>query len=59
MADDTVFLAHVDEMEELGWNQVAERMNQWARNDHVGNWQDPAYEPEPDWSWPDFMRWLS
>lgn len=59
MTSDAVFVAHLNEVEELGWEEVAARMDLWALADYEGDWQDPAYDPPQDWSWPDFMRWLS
>ena len=58
-ADRPVFAAHLAEVEDLGWAEVVERMELWARAGYEGNWQDPEYDLPEDWSWPDFARWLS
>jgi len=53
-ATDPIWLAHVLEVEELGWAAVAERMDLWAICGYEGDWQDSRYDPPPWWSWPDF-----
>jgi hypothetical protein len=51
---ENVFLAHVSEVEELGWAYVAERMDRWRMCGHEGDWQDARYDLDDSWSWPDF-----
>jgi hypothetical protein len=55
-ADDAVFLAHMYEVEELGWAEVAERMELWRMCGYEGDWQDSRYDLPPHWSWPDFAE---
>ena len=54
MTADDVHLAHVAEVEELGWAEVLERMELWALCGYEGDWQDARYDPSAGWSWPDF-----
>jgi hypothetical protein len=52
--NDAIFLAHVAEVEDLGWAEVLERMERWRFNGYEGDWQDARYDPADSWSWPDF-----
>lgn len=36
------------EIEDAGWNEVAERMDRWGANGYAGDWQDPQYNPPAD-----------
>lgn len=51
---DAIFIAHVEEVEDLGWAEVSARMDRWEIHGYAGDWQDDDYDLPEDWSWPVF-----
>jgi hypothetical protein len=34
---------------QVGWAEAADRVNRWAANDYLGDWQDPIYREDPQY----------